>query len=98
MHSRSNAPGNLQRQAIILSILLTLGLGVLVDTVSATPEDLSNGVYIAHYAPNLVYTTNPPEGGWGEALQNSEDAIHACEDQLNRLDGPGDHYMWFIIR
>jgi hypothetical protein len=76
-------------------LLGTLLLGA--GGARATPEDLSCGGFIAHHAPSLVYTTDTPAGGWGEALQNSEDAIHVCEDQLNRLDGGGDHMMWFII-
>jgi hypothetical protein len=79
-------------------VLLALALlGLAAGSASATPENLSNGVYIAHYAPSLVYTTDTPAGGWGEALQSSVDAINGCEDQLNRIDGPGDHFMWFII-
>ena len=79
-------------------VLLALALlGLAAGSASATPENLSNGVYIAHYAPSLVYTTDTPAGGWGEALQSSADAINGCEDQINRIDGPGDHYMWFII-
>jgi hypothetical protein len=63
----------------------------------ADQDDLGGGVFIAHYAPSLVYTTDTPAGGWGEALQGSADAIMGCGDQVNRLDGPGDHMMWFII-
>jgi hypothetical protein len=54
-------------------------------------------VFIAHYAPSLVWTSDTPAGGWGEALQSSADAIDECADQLNRLDGQADHLMWFII-
>ena len=74
-------------------------LSVLVSATvaGATDWDLRDGVFIAHYAPSLEFTDGPPEGGWGEALQNSEDAIDACEDQLNRIDGPAPHMMWFII-
>jgi hypothetical protein len=70
-----------------------------VDTCDPDPcvNDLRAGVFIAHYAPSLVFTTDIPEGGWGEVLQNSADAITTCEDQLNRLDGVGNHLMWFII-
>jgi hypothetical protein len=79
------------------TLLAFVVLGLAAGVVGADENDLSNGVFIAHHAPSLEYTLDPPEGGWGEALQNSADAIDDCEDQLNRLDGPGDHMMWFII-
>jgi hypothetical protein len=78
--------------------LLTLVVfGLAVGGVGADENDLSNGVFIAHYAPSLVYTDDIPHDEWGEVLQNSEDAIHGCNDQINRLDGQGDHMMWFVI-
>jgi hypothetical protein len=80
------------RSVLLLLSALLLGAG----GASATPEDLSNGVFIAHHAPNLQYS-DPPPGGWCEALEQSEYAIDGCADQINRLDGAGDHLMWFII-
>lgn len=79
-------------------VLLALALlGLAAGSASATPENLSNGVFIAHYAPSLVYTTDTPAGGWGEALQTSEDAIDECGDQNLRIEGISDHQMWFIV-
>jgi hypothetical protein len=72
-------------------------LGLAAGSVAADENDLSNGVFIAHHAPSLVYSYDTPDGGWGEALQSSPDAINNCADQLNRLDGQAGHMMWFII-
>jgi hypothetical protein len=70
---------------------------MLAAYAGAEPYDLSGGVFIAHYAPSLEYTGDTPEGGWDEALQSSEDAIYACEDQNNRIDGNGIEAMWFVV-
>ncbi len=79
-------------------VFWALALTAVVGSAAHADQDiLEGGVFIAHYAPSLVYTTDTPEGGWGEALQGSADAILGCEDQVNRLDGPADHVMWFVI-
>jgi hypothetical protein len=80
------------RLSTVIAALLAASSVAFADS-----SDLAEGVFIAHYAPSLTYTTDTPEGGWGAALQSSADAIRSCEDQINRLDGPIDHAMWFII-
>ena len=67
----------------------------IAGSAHGDPAILEGGVFIAHYAPSLTYTTDTPDGGWGDALQASADSIHSCEDQNNRIDGPADHAMWF---
>ncbi len=78
-------------------LALLLMHAVVVAMPGATSWDLCDGVFIAHHAPSLEYTDVPPEGGWGEALQNSADAIHGCEDQNNRIDVMGIYAMWFVV-
>jgi hypothetical protein len=73
-------------------VVFLCALAFVVGSASATPEDLSNGVFIAHYAPAFIYTAPPCE-----YLEWSEDAIDECADQNTRIDGPGDHLVWYII-
>jgi hypothetical protein len=82
----------LMRRSTLIVALLALSSLAFADS-----SDLADGVFIAHYAPSLAYTTDTPEGGWGAALQSSPDSIRNCEDQNNRIDGRIDHAMWFII-
>jgi hypothetical protein len=64
----------------------------VVGSASATPEDLSNGVFIAHYSPSMWYTVPGPC-----ELIDTFDPIETCVDQNNRIDGWADHQFWFII-
>jgi hypothetical protein len=45
-------------------VLLTLALLGLASAAYATPEDLSGGVFAAHYVPEIVYSSDPPPDGW----------------------------------
>ena len=80
------------RLSVAIAALLTVSSPAFADST-----DLADGAFIAHYAPSLAYTTDTPEDGWGAALQSSQDSIRSCEDQNNRIDGPIDHAMWFVI-
>jgi hypothetical protein len=56
-------------------VLLTLALlGMAVGFANADPSNLEGGVLIAHYVPELPYTTDPPAAGW-------------CAEALNYLPG-----------
>jgi hypothetical protein len=64
----------------VRSILLLL-LGAL--PVHADPSDLSGGVFITHYVPEIAFTWDPP-GDWCEAY--APFAISSCEQQRTRID------------
>ncbi|MCK4306458.1 MAG: hypothetical protein KAY24_19610, partial [Candidatus Eisenbacteria sp.] len=54
---------------------------------------LVNGVFIAHYVPELAYT-EAPDDACGDYDQY---AITAAEDQLTRIDNDGTLSTWFVL-
>lgn len=79
-------------------VLLALALlAMVVGVAKADEHNLADGVLIAHYVPELGYTTEPPALGWcGEYLANY--AIDNCDDQNNRID-VSDFLpaSWFVL-
>ncbi len=80
---------------VLLTLLL---LGMVAGGAVADPTDLSGGVFITHYVPELGYSTEPPPvGDWCEAYE--EYAIQSCQEQNTRIDVPADSLAcsWFVI-
>jgi hypothetical protein len=76
-------------------VLLALALiGVAFGGANAQVTDLSGGVFIAHYVPEIV-NSEPPEGWCGQY-----DVFYKINDhseQNNRIDTPGtptEDYVW----
>lgn len=78
-------------------VFLTLALVTLVvGSGSADPNDLAGGVLIAHYVPELGYSSDAPAGGWAEAY--SAYAIDNAADQNNRIDVDTSlAASWFVL-
>jgi len=70
-----------------------LMLAVLGSTAArADPQDLSDGVLIAHCPPALSYTSEPVD--WCAAYRSH--AIHACNEQVNRTD-ERTGVVWYVV-
>jgi hypothetical protein len=81
-----------------LTILFVVLLAYFaVSGVAADPEDLTGGVFIAHYVPELGYTSDPPADGWCEAY--APYAIQSCQEQNVRIDVAGDELpcIWYVL-
>ncbi len=71
---------------------------VLVPNAWADVNDLSGGVFIAHYVAELPFTTEPPAGGWCQAYDSY--AISSSAEQVNRVDIGGTGVMpvsWYVL-
>lgn len=79
---------------LLASIVL---LGIITLGAQADPNDLSGGVFIAHYVAELGYSSDAPVLGWcGQYV--ADYAISEFEDQVNRIDTAT--YLpssWFVI-
>lgn len=76
-------------------VLLALAvMGLVTGAAFAQPAtDLNGGVMIAHHPAGLVYSTDPPVGGWCAA-----GAIAGCEFQNNdMLPLGGDNWVWYVV-
>jgi hypothetical protein len=82
----------MERAFVFLILVAFVVVGVAAD-----PQNLSGGVFIAHYVPELGYTTEPPPGGWCEAY--APFAIQSCEEQNVRIDVTGDALActWYVL-
>lgn len=78
-----------------LGLLLAFALAVIA--CSAEEWDLRGGVFIAHYVPELAYTSDPPTGGWCAAYDTY--AIQSAAEQVNRIDIPSDFLpvSWYVL-
>ncbi|MCK4304276.1 MAG: hypothetical protein KAY24_08545 [Candidatus Eisenbacteria sp.] len=68
---------------------------VAVAAASADPSNLEDGVFIAHYASSLQFSSSPPPEGWCQHYLNHF-PINSCDGQLNRID-TGDGSIWFVL-
>jgi hypothetical protein len=75
----------------VLLALALLGLGA--GMACADPDDLSNGVFIAHHPVNMVASV-PPAGYCAEYLANH--AITECDQQVNEIN-TYDPRIWFVL-
>jgi hypothetical protein len=78
------------RRALTALAVLALGAGI----ARAQPSDLSNGVFITHHPPGIVYSA-----GWGSWCPNySEFAIATCEEQNPTIPlGEEEKGVWFVL-
>ncbi len=82
-------------------MLSSFSFGVLialaVTPVAADPLDLTGGVFIPHYVPELGFSTDPPPEGWCGAYDPY--AIQSCEEQNVRIDVPGISLAcsWYVL-
>ena len=77
--------------------LLALSMLIMSGAVLADPTDLSGGVFIVHYIPELAYSDEPPVGdSWCEAYESY--AITSCAEQVTRIDATDLlPVSWYII-
>lgn len=70
---------------------------VLAPNVVAHESDLRGGVFIAHHASELQFSTVPPSGGWCAAYEPY--AIGDASEQINRIDfsEPEIPVCWFVL-
>ncbi len=77
---------------------IATGLFVLLALLSsawATPDDLSGGVFIAHYVPEVIYTHDPPMDAC-EAY--APYAITSCAQQCTRVDTDSMRtIVWYVL-
>lgn len=76
------------KRVLLALALVGLGAGVAV----ADPNDLSDGVFIAHYPPGIVYTIDPTD--W--CATYGQFAITHCEQQNNIIDNPNGA-VWYVL-
>ncbi len=79
------------------AISLLLLAGSVAGFVRADPPwFLEGGALIVHQVPELVYSTDPPAGGWCAAYEAH--AISSWEEQVNRVDVQGSRpVVWFVL-
>lgn len=64
--------------------------------VSAHEDSLAGGVLIAHYVPELSYSTHAPPEGWCQAYVPF--SIHDCLDEITRIDiDQNGIATWFVL-
>lgn len=74
-----------------------LALGLITLNVSAEPSNLARGAFIAHFVPELGYSSDPPACGWC-ATYEAYYSISSFEQQINRIDTNSYRSVsWFII-
>jgi hypothetical protein len=72
-----------------------------IDACTPNPcegtANLSGGVLITHYVPELTYSTVPPPEGWCDAYQPY--AINDCGAQNTRIDVAGESSAacWYVL-
>ena len=81
------------KRQLCLAILLTIG----AVAAAQDPDDLRGGVFIAHYVPELGYTSDAPTEGWCGAFASY--AITDPADQNNRIDLSADYaaVTWYVL-
>ena len=77
------------KKVLLALVLLGLGTGVAL----ANPNDLANGVFITHYPPGLLYTTDPTD--WCARYQSL--AINSCAQQNPRIDNNQAGAVWYVL-
>ncbi|MCK4304864.1 MAG: right-handed parallel beta-helix repeat-containing protein [Candidatus Eisenbacteria sp.] len=78
------------RIEVVGAIFILLASGI---QASADEVNLEDGVFIAHYVPQLEYS-EAPENACGDYEQY---AIANPEDQVNRIDADGTYSTWFVL-
>ncbi len=80
--------------ALLVGTLAPIGLGG--EAVLADSNDLSLGVLIAHYVPELIYSSGPPAGGWCEAYGPCAiSSLAEANVQVSTEDSLGA--VWYVI-
>jgi hypothetical protein len=88
----------------IMTLLLLAGppcgvvvpIGLLHGTALANPNDLTGGVMITHYVPELVYSAGPPGSGWCEAYgPHAISSLSQVNTQVSTQDSLG--VVWYVI-
>jgi hypothetical protein len=60
------------------------------------PHNLADGALFVHHVPQLPYSTDPPSGGWCEAL--AAYPVHSVGDLITRIDVQSSAAAtWFVI-
>lgn len=79
-------------------LVLLAAAAPLGPQAAADVNDLSGGVFIAHYVAELPFTADPPAGGWCQAYEAY--AISSSQEQVNRVDIAGAGVMpvsWYVL-
>lgn len=84
---------SLMLRRLIIGVVL---VGAAMASAGAESTDLEWGVFIAHYVPELGFSSDPPPEGWCEAYWSYP--LGSCEDQNNRIDVTGWlPCSWYVL-
>ncbi|MCK4305702.1 MAG: hypothetical protein KAY24_15800 [Candidatus Eisenbacteria sp.] len=79
------------------TMLILLLCGLVANGAGADPTNLEGGMLLAHFVPELVYTSDAPPGGWCQAYLDTY-AISSCEEVNCRIDTPDTApVIWFVL-
>jgi hypothetical protein len=78
-------------------VLLTLALlGLAVGGANADPSVLADGIFFAHYVPELPYSTDPPAVGWCDAYLDY--AVGSVAEVNARIDcATYCPVVWYVL-
>ena len=83
----------MNRRIFLVAILSLLAIGI----GRADENDLRGGVFIAHYVPEIEFSTDEPPEGWCGVYEAY--AIGGAAEQNNRIDvsGESDPVCWYVL-
>lgn len=75
--------------------IFLFALFAMLPSARADPNDLSGGVFIAHYVPEVTYTYDPP---MDPCEAYAPHAITSCAQQRTRVDTDSTRVIvWYVI-
>jgi hypothetical protein len=81
---------------VVLYLAVSTLTSLFCAAATADPRDLSGGVLIAHYVPELLYTYDPPPGGWCAAYLPF--TIHNLPEVIDSIRVGGTRpAVWYLI-
>lgn len=85
------------RSLILISsmFLVAVLVGLSAFSALADENDLSNGVFIAHYPPDIQFSILPPAEGWCQHYIDNF-AIECCSEQNVRIDVSSGS-VWYVL-
>ncbi|MCK4306201.1 MAG: hypothetical protein KAY24_18315, partial [Candidatus Eisenbacteria sp.] len=93
--SQASATRHKEEKFAVRRLLLVLFAAATVGVAAADSGNLEGGVFIAHCAAALHFSSDPPPEGWCKHYLDHH-AISDCKDQANRIDTERG-VIWYVL-
>ncbi len=82
--------------ARVMTVLSTSAVFLLATPAGANPVPIQVGTMVPHYAEEIAFSTDPPEGGWARAYEASP--VTSRDDLNLRIDVVGSRgVVWYVL-